>query len=100
MILFSEKVQHFFDLHIKCFDNYKQQPLTFVGSVAYYLQEYIREIAKNEGLQLQEIVQSPIENLVKEQFLNKKPHQIGEVLWAQLGLNQRPLDYESSALTS
>ena len=31
---------------------------------------------------------------------NKKPHQIGEVLWAQLGLNQRPLDYESSALTS
>ena len=31
---------------------------------------------------------------------NKKPHHYSEVLWAQLGLNQRPLDYESSALTS
>ena len=67
--IFRKGIQHFFDLHIKCFDNYKQHPLTFVGSVAYYLQEYISEIAKNEGLQLQEIIQSPIENLVKEQFL-------------------------------
>ena len=67
--IFRKGIQHFFDLHIKCFDNYKQHPLNFVGSVAYYLQEYISEIAKNEGLQLQEIVQSPIENLVKEQFL-------------------------------
>ena len=67
--IFRKGIQHFFDLHIKCFDNYKQHPLTFVGSVAYYLQEYISEIAMQEELQLQEIVQSPIENLVKEHFL-------------------------------
>ena len=36
----------------------------------------------------------------KEHLQNKKPHLKGEVWWAQLGLNQRPLDYESSALTS
>ena len=32
--IFRKGIQHFFDLHIKCFDNYKKYPLTFVGSVA------------------------------------------------------------------
>ena len=67
--IFRKGIQHFFDLHIKCFDNYKKYPLTFVGSVAYFLSDYINEIAKKEGMQIQEIVQSPIENLVKEHFL-------------------------------
>ena len=61
-------IQHFFDLHIKCFNNYKNYPLTFVGSVAFYLSDYINEIAKKEDLQIQEIIQSPIDNLVKEHF--------------------------------
>ena len=60
--------QYFFNLHIKCFDNHKKYPLTFVGSVAFYLQDYIYEIAEKEEIQVQKIVQSPIENLVKEHF--------------------------------
>ena len=67
--IFRKGIQQFFDLHIKCFANYKQYPLTFVGSVAYYLSDYITEIAKQEGMQVQEIIQSPIDNLVKEHFL-------------------------------
>ena len=66
--IFKNGIQHFFDLHIKCFKNYKQYPLTFVGSVAYYLHDYITDIAKKEGIDIQEIVQSPIENLVTEHF--------------------------------
>lgn len=66
--IFKNGIQHFFDLHIKCFDNYKDYPLTFVGSVAFYLSDYIHKIAKQEGLYIQEIVQSPIDNLVKEHF--------------------------------
>ena len=66
--IFRKGIQHFFDLHIKCFDNYKEYPLTFVGSIAYYLSDYIGEIANKEGIQIQEIVQSPIDNLVKEHF--------------------------------
>ena len=65
---FYGKSKHFFDLHIKCFDNYKKYPLTFVGSVAFYLSDYINEIAKKEGMQVQEILQSPIENLVRDHF--------------------------------
>jgi len=66
--IFRHGIQHFFDLHIKCFKNHKKYPLTFVGSVAFYLQDYIHEIAEKEEIQLQEIIQSPIENLVKEHF--------------------------------
>ena len=67
--IFRKGIQHFFDLHIKCYHNYTQYSLTFVGSVAYYLQDYINEIATKEGMKIQEIVQSPIDNLVKEHFL-------------------------------
>ena len=67
--IFRKGIQHFFDLHIKCFKNHKNYPLTFVGSVAFYLSDYINEIAKQEGMQVQDIIQSPIENLVKEHFV-------------------------------
>jgi glucosamine kinase len=66
--IFREGIQYFFDLHIKCFENYKEYPLTFVGSVAYYLSDYINEVAQKEGIQIQKIISSPIENLVKEHF--------------------------------
>jgi len=66
--IFKQGIQRFFDIHIKCFGNYKKYPLTFVGSVAFHLQDYIHKIAEKEGNQVQEIVQSPIENLVKEYF--------------------------------
>ena len=70
--IFRKGIQHFFDLHIKCFDNYKNYPLTFVGSVAYFLSDYINDIAKKENMQIQEIVQSPIDNLVSEHFIKHK----------------------------
>jgi len=66
--IFRKGIQHFFDLHIKCFENHKDYHLTFVGSVAFYLSDYINEIAKKEGMQVQEILQSPIKNLVNEHF--------------------------------
>jgi len=67
--IFKNGIQHFFELHIKCFENYRAYPLTFIGSVAFYLSDYINEIAEKEGMKVQEIIQSPIENLVKEHFL-------------------------------
>ena len=54
------------------FNNFKNYPLTFVGSVAYFLSDYINEIAKKEGMQIQEIVQSPIDNLVSDHFIKHK----------------------------
>ena len=66
--IFKEGIQKFFDLHIKCFNDYQKHSLTFVGSVAYYLSEYIKDIAKKEKIYIQDIIKSPIKNLVKEHF--------------------------------
>jgi len=66
--IFKNGIQHFFELHIKCFEDFRNYPLTFIGSVAFYLTDYINEIAKKEGMKVQEIIQSPIDNLVKEHF--------------------------------
>ena len=66
--IFKHGIQKFFDLHIKCFNNHKKYPLSFVGSVAFYLEDYIRKIAKKEEIQVQEILKSPIDKLVKEHF--------------------------------
>jgi len=66
--IFKNGIQHFFELHIKCFENFRNYKLAFIGSVAFYLSDYIYEFAKKEGIDVQEILQSPIENLVKEHF--------------------------------
>jgi len=66
--IFKNGIQHFFELHIKCFENYRAYPLTFIGSVAFYLSDYINVIAEKEGMKIQEIIQSPIENLVTTHF--------------------------------
>jgi N-acetylglucosamine kinase-like BadF-type ATPase len=66
--IFREGIKHFFNLHIKCFEYYKNYQLTLVGSVAFYLSEYIYEIAEKEEIKVQEIIQSPIESLVSEHF--------------------------------
>ena len=70
-------IQEFFNLHIKCFKNYQKYPISFVGSVAFYLSDYLHIIAKKEKCNLLEIIQSPINNLVESHFsvLKKKPHQ-------------------------
>ncbi|MAW21642.1 MAG: N-acetylglucosamine kinase [Flavobacteriales bacterium] len=70
-IIFKQGIEHFFELHVKCFDNFRNYKLTFTGSVAFYLSDYIHTCAKKEQMEVQEIIQSPIRNLVTEYFKSK-----------------------------
>mgnify|MGYP001296767471 CR=1 FL=1 len=63
--LIYNSLNEFFNLHIKCYNNYRNLELNFIGSVAYYLKEEIIEIVNSENLSLGEIEQNPIYNLVK-----------------------------------
>ncbi len=71
-VIFKQGIEHFFELHIKCFDNFRDYKLTFTGSVAFYLSSYIHAFAKKEQIEVQEIIQSPIKNLVTEHFKSKE----------------------------
>ena len=58
-------LREFFDLHICCYENYQKCQIHFIGSVAYFLEDEINEIAKEFDCQIGQIIQNPIENLVK-----------------------------------
>ena len=55
----------FIDLHILPYRNAKNSPIACVGSVAYYYQDVIKEIAQKKGLTISQIVQKPIQDLIR-----------------------------------
>ena len=63
--LLEEGFQAFVDVHIKCYDGYKDYPVHFVGSVAYHFQDILRHVCAREGIQLGQIIKRPIDGLSK-----------------------------------
>lgn len=53
----------FMNVHISAYDNYENLPLGFVGSIAYYFQEPLKEVVAEYGIEDVRIIQSPIEAL-------------------------------------
>ena len=52
-------------VHVSAYDNYKNLPLGFVGSIAYHFQEPLKEVVEEYGVKDVNILQSPIEALVE-----------------------------------
>ncbi|MGB0883619.1 MAG: hypothetical protein ACPG4W_05815 [Flavobacteriales bacterium] len=62
--ILREGFRTFFDIRIIPYKDYKNYPLGFVGSIAFYFQDLLIEIAKDYGVEVKTIVQCPIDNLV------------------------------------
>lgn len=60
----------FFDLHICCYENYQNYEINFVGSVAYFLEDEIKKVAKEFNCKVGQIIKDPIENII--QYHQKK----------------------------
>jgi len=56
--------QEFIDIRIKQYSEYLQYDLHFVGSIAYFYADVIRDILQYNGLQCSSIIQKPIDGLV------------------------------------
>ena len=56
--------QIFLKNFVCCYNNAQQVQINFVGSVAYYFQEELRNVAKEIGLSIGSVFQKPIEGLV------------------------------------
>ncbi len=54
----------FITIHVWKFKNYKEVPVHFVGSIAYYFQDLLKHEAKIHHLNVGEIVKQPVQNLV------------------------------------
>lgn len=67
--LLSNSFQDFIDTRIKAYKDYNSYELHFVGSIAYFCQNILRETLQLNDLEATSIVHKPIEGLIA---LNKK----------------------------
>jgi len=59
--------------HVCCFPNYKEVPACFVGSIAYFFQDILRDEAQKMGITVGNIEKKPIDGLV-QYHLSHTPH--------------------------
>lgn len=57
--------EQFVDKHICKYENHKQIPVGFVGSIAFHFKDILTETAKEKNIILNKIIKSPIDELVK-----------------------------------
>ena len=58
-------LERFINHQILQFDNARQVPIHFIGSISFFLNEEIKQALEEKGLSMGRIVQRPIEELVK-----------------------------------
>ena len=54
----------FFEEQVSKYDNYKELPVSFVGSIAYFYKDILLEVAEKEEIKVATIMQSPLEGLI------------------------------------
>ena len=56
-------LDRFTEIHVLCYDNYREVPVHFVGSVAYYFKDILEEVAKKHSFTVGKIEKRPVEPL-------------------------------------
>jgi hypothetical protein len=68
---------HFIDIHVKCFANYREVPVHFVGSIGYYFHDCLQAAADEAGIRLGKVIRKPIDGLVEYHVKYKLPALVG-----------------------
>lgn len=55
---------HFIQNHVLCFSNWREVDVNFVGSIAHFFEDELREICNKNGVRLSNIVRRPIDGLI------------------------------------
>ena len=71
--LISNALNDFFNLHVCCYENYKDLEINFIGSVGYFLSDEINIVAKKHNCKIGGVVKNPINNLINFHFNKIKP---------------------------
>lgn len=64
------EMEDFVENYIKQFDNYKEVPVHFVGSIAFYLKEELEEVLLQHGITTGNVLRRPIDGLIAYHVLN------------------------------
>ena len=64
-------MEDFVDLYIKQYDNYKEVPVHFIGSIAFYLKDELKVVLEKHGITIGNVLRRPIDGLIAYHSLNK-----------------------------
>jgi N-acetylglucosamine kinase-like BadF-type ATPase len=67
----DEELESFVENYIKQFDNYKEVPVHFIGSIAFYLKEELEKVLQKHGIKIGNVLRRPIDGLIEYHILNK-----------------------------
>lgn len=59
-----------FEIHIKKISNINTNEIGFVGSVAFYFQDILREVANEYNIKVKKIIQKPIDGLIEYHLIS------------------------------
>ena len=62
----------FINIHVWCYDNFREVPVNFVGSIAYYFRDVLEEVATNHRFTIGKIEKKPIFQLVEYHLNNQE----------------------------
>ncbi len=57
--------KEFLENHVLCFDNARNVPIHFVGSIAWYFRDILKNVMDHMDLKPGQIVQKPLDNLIE-----------------------------------
>ncbi|MEO0059141.1 MAG: hypothetical protein RLZZ312_788 [Bacteroidota bacterium] len=69
--IITQGMEDFVENYIKQFENYKEVPVHFIGSIAFYLKEELQEVMTKHGITLGNVLRRPIDGLIQYHVLNK-----------------------------
>ena len=68
--LVRKDMQVFVDNYITQYENCKEVPVHFIGSIAFYLKEELKEVLESNGLTIGNVLRRPIDGLIDFHILN------------------------------
>ena len=63
--LIYDSFMEFIKVHITAYDHYVSYPTGFVGSIAFYYRDILKEAAASESLTIHKIMPNPLEGLIE-----------------------------------
>ena len=69
--LIKNELNDFVENYIKQFDNYNNVPVHFIGSIAFYLKEELKQKLEKNNITLGNVLRRPIDGLIAYHVLNK-----------------------------
>ena len=67
----QEEMECFVENYVEQFENCKEVPVHFIGSIAFYLKEELTEILNKRGITIGNVLRRPIDGLIEYHILNK-----------------------------